>query len=905
MAQDLFDSLPDAPSEPRMAQDLFDSLPDAPSEPRKPAFKGPTISQGTYDPYGGVLPTIGTAVEKAISGLTFGLSEPIERLVGSALDIEALSPVEMERRAEASPIVSAGAEIAGGLAQGGLGALKSLSPRLFGALVKTPIIGDLVRLSTTADIAGNTTRSLIARAEARAASGGAKTYANFVDDAAMELERLRLLKSQNIISPAEAKVLDAMEARTLLERGAQAVEAKLPTVAKPVTRALEKRAVKERAQYVVTENLLQQSKNLGFTDTAKLRALTAAAVAAGGAASGLERAALEDLERRALSKEEVDALGEMTGKDYLNAAVEGIKVGALFGAAPAAADVIRATSGVIRSLARGLTRTLVPPLSGATTRFTGITPTDVRKNMKLVDLLTDKDISGDLAKIRTAAQYQYDSLGTMLDTLEVQGPSPSSLMYGPYIEEVQGPSPLSPMYGETPAEWTSYIDRTRTQLRSALETAEKQLMTKEGDNFIFGKKLDDAIKGHVVDIVDGEFVYSFPKPFQDIQKIAKQIEEDFGLMEDVIAARPRLPGMSTPTTTNTPSGATSIFPSEPFVPTTGAVPDITSFPGLRGISISPAAGAAPMELATVASMVPKLETTMGDVTSQIGLPVLASWVKSLPSPTAVAVGQQLYNATFNQKQLVDNYRNIQKYWKLIDTELVGAAGSILGKPGAAQIGIRAYETRGKKRPELSLTFPEATKAFEKEREVLRNLTGSDVVERMEQVFGDDLDLNFLAAPAVGETVTKTVPVQVKFLKDKMDQIVPPNQKVPPTRQQLFSYGLYSKYVRNPETIYYDIAKKGFIPDQAIEVLTAVYPATFKVLKSKLVDEMIKMMEAGEKVDPKHQAQIDKIMGRPINGFTLDQIRALQTSMNAEPPAPQGGRGSDRIIRLEREGTTRE
>ena len=187
--------------------------------------------------------------------------------------------------------------------------------------------------------------------------------------------------------------------------------------------------------------------------------------------------------------------------------------------------------------------------------------------------------------------------------------------------------------------------------------------------------------------------------------------------------------------------------------------------------------------------------------------------------------------------------------------------------------------------------------------LLDKLTGPDGVEATSELFSSNYAKLDVTYPKLSADTSMLVPRAVSFLKSKMDMM-----KVPygyePSKQQLYSYGLYSRYIHDPEAIYADIARREYVSTQALDVLQNVYPTTYRQLKNKILDELILAKDAGEKLSRKQQGIVDKLLGNGTAGFTAQQIKNIQDSMNMSAPSA-GGPLSSKRVELEREGTSQQ
>lgn len=230
------------------------------------------------------------------------------------------------------------------------------------------------------------------------------------------------------------------------------------------------------------------------------------------------------------------------------------------------------------------------------------------------------------------------------------------------------------------------------------------------------------------------------------------------------------------------------------------------------------------------------------------------------------------------------------------------------------IGSRAGLAAGQTIPKLSerfeaedvkkkgLTVIAADEAYKRDKELIEKLSNIDSLDRL---YGPTISGIEDTAPVVSNGMVATTSRQVQFLAQKMVDMRPKNNVQldwKPTSRQLYSYGLYSNYVRNPDLILLDIEKKGFVPKEGLEVLTEVYPSRLQNLRASLTSQLAETLGNGEKIDAKRQYLVDKILGINTSGLSPNEIKKIQESMR-----PTGGNtsgGSGKLPKLEGEGLPR-
>ena len=281
-------------------------------------------------------------------------------------------------------------------------------------------------------------------------------------------------------------------------------------------------------------------------------------------------------------------------------------------------------------------------------------------------------------------------------------------------------------------------------------------------------------------------------------------------------------------------------------------------------------------------------------------------------------------ARYVMESLVNPAAAIRSYQALQTTINAGINGTkifskaILGLPATGDIagriaGIAPLRSQ-KEDANLQVGRPDAAQAYKDDREFFMRFRGATGLEDLTNLFSTPtmaaLDTTF---PEFTNKTVGMLPRQAAFLNAKMEKMIPaseranPDYKPPP--QQLYQYGLYSRYTISPDLIYNDIADKRYVPEQAMEVLRAVYPARLAYLRSQIFNNLVDMKEKGIRLDRVQEGIVNKIMTddprKPFHLSSADVNKLQQTFQVAgQPPAAQGG-PTNRRVELEREGTANE
>ena len=878
-----------------------------------------------------------------------------------------LTPENIESRAIENPSIALTGEIGGAVAQGGLSLLKSAAPSLFAKLADVPGLGQVARVITEADILSRGASQASSRAGARAlakvesrkprleelllketltaaeekeyqtlATAASKPYSSYVEAARQELPRLEELAAeetrlgQSLMNVGERKLLETLRSASkpsVIEKVVSAIP-KTPKA----TRLAAERAANERAKFVISQNLKEQYTNLGFSDKLALRIVD---TAIGGAAGALSAATQTLMDLPALSKEEIDATGEHLGASLLVGA--GVGAG-LAGLVPAAADGISLGIKGVRKGLNLIADKLVSPIAGLTFKLSsgelGAETKVIRVGLKLADIMADGNYKDTLRNFRGSAQYQYDNLKSYLDSAERS------------IELMSMPTDVDEANAvrESMSAWKGNI-------KDILGKIQKNYMHKtDSGKWIYNRKLDDSImamKPIVTKRPDGSYAVdlTLPEHLESLERELSRFQQAYlaGMTEpqreiarpmmsrtpmspdNMERLLPQTPNRTTPFYRYIDEDIPELYNSERFMPPTGRAP----FAGIyQDITLPREVLTQPLKISALDEMIGRRlnpiqpEKTLASYGGAAGVGAAA---EALGAPFGIQ-GSLLtkfgYDLFFNQTAAIDNYATLQKLSGELQKRSLQFASALTRNKSISTAATKSLLENPLRRTisgkivregaPPNLTNEEARSLYESDKELLTKLSGEDAYDKFINQYGNDYDKLDAAYPVISQNVSLLLPRQVSFLKSKMEEIFKPQNTginryaaLEPTSQQIYSYGLYSRYVRDPDAIYTDIVQKKYVPQQALDVLNAVYPATYRRLKGQILDELIKSREAGEFINPQQQMILDKLLGNRTGGFNADQVKALQQTFQTAPTPQGGGPVSNQRLELEKTGTTSE
>jgi hypothetical protein len=474
----------------------------------------------------------------------------------------------------------------------------------------------------------------------------------------------------------------------------------------------------------------------------------------------------------------------------------------------------------------------------------------------------------------------------------------------------------------------------------------------DSGKWIYNRKLDDSIMAmkpivtkrpdgsYAVDLTLPEHLESLETELSRFQQAylagmtapEREIARNFPMMSRTPTTPrnrerllPQTPNSTTPFYRYIDEGVPELYNSERFMPPTGRAP----FAKINeDITLPREALTQPLKISALDEMVGRRlnpiqpEKTLASYGGAAGVGAAA---EALGAPFGVQ-GSLLtkfgYDLFFNQKAAIDNYATLQKLSGDLQKRSLQFASALTRNKSISTAATKSLLENPLRRTisgkivregaPPNLTNEEARSLYESDKELLTKLSGEDAYDKFINQYGNDYDKLDAAYPVISQNVSLLLPRQVSFLKSKMEEIFKPQNTginryaaLEPTSQQIYSYGLYSRYVRDPDAIYTDIVQKKYVPQQALDVLNAVYPATYRRLKGQILDELIKSREAGEFINPQQQMILDKLLGNRTGGFNADQVKALQQTFQTAPTPQGGGPVSNQRLELEKTGTTSE
>lgn len=946
----------------------------------------PVLTAGENE-FGDLPSQIGTGLENFISGLTpFNIGRTVEGgigrvLEGFGLEDNPLTPENIEHRELENPTLALTTNIAGALTGGGLSLLSKAAPNVFAKLMSNPIAREVVRTAMAMDFATPIAEGQAAKASLRALQKGsakkldelraipvsrrtiaeqrqivelerevATTYDDFIGQADTELARLTG-RPPATLTAQEAKLQGQFAEATKPTVFERARGIKAPGKAEALAT---ERALKERANALIADNLKEQYANLGFSEKLTLRIDGAKT---GAAIGGLTLAGQKLLERPALSKEQIASISEDYSaqllNDYLIDPLIGAGVGAtLGGGAPLVADGIAYSLFKARRLSALLGRTLIPPL--ASLRYTatggekGVSARLARGATQLADISAENeaDVTRTLRELRGTLEYQYNNIDDYLTETEDQLGGAGRL--GPAFDRlkerilaaknavkekytVAGAKPGDPIkFTQVFDEETRALqDPTKVVTRVNPATGREEPVTRinprtgrvEAETQFEGtfkfpeavQQLDDALR-ELTDMRAGAGVTTLPKQTGLAGALAPEpntfnpatirVDDGSGLPYDEMLG----------------SGRLAAIDETPYLPVTGDLnlpTDRTSaeLAGLRTLRSAENIVAGQLGKAIPTGL--SLTDTLTKGGALLGIEAAAS--KAGLPPYLISGLVTAGNVIYDPKILLDGFLTLQKKQAATQKLMTGFA-SALTRDRKVSIGATKALLSGELRdymfpstataPTIVFDDEQARTLYKNDKALIEMFTGADAIEQFEARLGDKLEKTRLTFPSIADNSTELLPKQVKFLKDKFDSIFKPRadniagyKEIEPTSQQMYTYGLYSRYVHNPDVALYDIVKKNYVPDAAVDVLEQLYPSKFNELKNTLLTTLLEGRQNGEILSPSQTRIISKLFKKDANEFTVEQIQTIQATFAEEAaPAPSGTGGR---LELEKKGTTNE
>lgn len=814
----------------------------------------------------------GTIVDSVLGGLVLGAPKfAVRKLADAYSPTSYFGTREMERRARANPTLSLGVELGTGLLQGGVSALKTAAPAAFAKL------GTLGTVLAETDIAGKATAGL-GRLAGRAflPAGTAATTAR---SAAIEIEAAAAKRAAGqALTAAEQEVLQIGEAVT---KGKPLTVAAIAGGAQQLTKEGEK-AVAQRATFLFEKQLEEQYIAAGYTGkVARVLANATANAIVGAGAGALTEAQRKSMERDLprLSAQEQASFYE----DYSAALLRGAATGgAVGGAFSVSAPVVSKAFGLGLSLVKGTTNKLaeiIIPRAGSF--MLPNQPAALKGAVVAANALGDRNIVRDVGEFGRALQYQYDNANSYLAHLQ-------------NIKSTEFPTAAA-SFGGT-------LGTTLSAVRRKFMTQNSAGVWKFNNN-----KLAEAIKkSQMVPDGSGGYKLQLPQELEALQDEIGRWEQTLIALENSQVAA----GGAFPDVEQQFAAGLAIPPNVPLTPTNRTMAPLMP----TGMRLAPVAYESFGKAQVLEREAGSRITDLGSELTTFGIPTFLASQLGASVPEALAVGGAfsiIPKLIVNPQVAIKQFSGLQRLlgaskeanktfanWLVAPTKGRAAAGEAVRKATSHAFNLYSpdvTEDEAKLREPFSVAA--GRQLYQMDTELIGRLNGPDALGNIEKVFGNDYQALDASYPAASTGVAGVTPKQVAFLNSKLPK-VPAGQK--PSDQQVYQYGLYSRYVRDPDAIYDDIVERNYVPSQAIEVLQQIYPSRYKQIQSQLFDAMAEMKERGEKLDSKQQKIADTLLGRGNTaGLTAAQIRALQQTIQLPTGKPQDF--SSRRPELEKEG----
>ena len=867
----------------------------------------PTISQGEGPS------AFGAFTEGAIQGaVPFGVGPivipPLEAAFSYIPSLENLSLEAQARRREENAGTFLAGEVAGSLATGATSLLVK-----GGSRIAETAAGRFVRAFDVGERVG-------ARVSARAAG---TTLGKEVE----AIERVvPILKSrvQNGIplTKAENQVLQTYErlaSPTLYEKAATKI---IPRLGNATTLA-EENATRILAERAVADKMTRSLKALGTkgfgTGAAEVgkAVLGPATTAAIDAASYAGSSAVREFE--ALTPEQVEATGENVASVYFKNAAKGGVTGAALGVAiPSVSAGLAQVGRLVRWAGDGLMEKVYPAIGSIATRAT---KDEIREAVVASGALSKIDLRKREKQFVAQLQAQYDAADKYLghlravankaaDDLGLPANAPERSLG--QLDDVLGDVRNKYMFKDTSGKYIYRSDAVVDDFYKGNVVDIEGWATDDAGNIIIGRD------GNPVKEVIGQKL-NLPTTLNNLQERLQTLEQ---AMADVYGRARNPTDVTVPGQLMRSRKYGARLMQEEALPYQIRAPYAelgdTAAVGLytrQGTPFEPNFGM----LKQIA------EVRQADVKSGgRGLLELggAGWLLSQVLDAGAgaagygAAAKYTMDMLFYPGNIIDNYRTAQTIVSYGIKRSNDFARYLVAGPSGAKnfvgkslpikelykVGVAEGVSDGEP-SNISLDKRGVKELYEQDKAFLDKLQGEGGMQAIEDTFSGDLDALDEAFPNMANAAGTTLPRQVQFLSEKMKKYITSDA---PTDAQLFQYGMYSKYVREPDTIYDDIASKGYVPQAAFDVLTQVYPARYNQLVQDVLGELADAQANKQKINSKQMVIINKLLGRENKGFTTPYIAKLQESFGKQAPTPpRGGGMSNRRVELEREGTSQQ
>jgi hypothetical protein len=557
--------------------------------------------------------------------------------------------------------------------------------------------------------------------------------------------------------------------------------------------------------------------------------------------------------------------------------------------------------------------------SVGSTGLTGLNPEEIANYSKVVDRGLGQEEFKDIFNVvpvtrgekeewlSNLLQYQYDNALALYNHLDTIVPA--------------GPGNLSV---------------TKTELEKALGLVEREFVK---DGKLNKTRVINAIKAMPLGEETGP-IFQLPPYFNNLNVILDKIEYDASVdiasalnprmtADDLEALTRNRGSVSSPTTMTSEQApllsgrSTGVLGPEDAYPPSNDL----ALLDMQQIGLSPIVRTDKAPAFIVADKFKGLVEANASTPRQIGelgiaggAVATAAGLLGVDIPSALQLGavssvpvKLAYDAFINPLALLKNYERFQDKLINLDEKANNFANYLVARPNAQVMGATQASTQLEKEYKKPLTSGEARELYDADVKLVDSLSGTNGIPEFDKFFSDDFQLLDDTYPTLSKQAQGVIPRQVAFLARKLKELTPDPSSTDvirglkqrePTKAQLFQYSQYSKYVRDPDAIYTDIEEKGYVPTQALEVLTEVFPARYALLQKKILAAMSEQVTAGAVVNPKQIRIIDTLMNNK-NGWTPASIAQMQGAM-APPQAGQGGPiggAESRSVTLETTGTT--
>jgi len=704
-----------------------------------------------------------------------------------------------------------------------------------------------------------------------------------------------------------------------------------------IAKVAEERAVRERAAVVIKKKVGDSFEKLGIgKGLGNAGVQTIAGAAAGAVAGGSHALSRGYMERQAMTQEQVDALGESLGSEVIKGTLEGGVFGGILSAAGATLpQVMRYSLAGVRKANESLTKLLGPRAAA----LTGKDPDKVRAGLTFADVAAQIDYNKELKALTNALQHQYDNaLGYVEGLQKFQ----ENLMATAGAQ--RAPSNIIPITARTnlnraERDFLSSVMREEPLVgmgvqEKMLAIRQKYLTQVEKGKWVYNpEKLKEALKNQ-------EITTTF-EPGSRTPKFEIKLPEEIELLQkDIDDAAADLHGVMVNLEED---GAFSILPppsprtiadrityaapeAEPYLlPPSGKYEPMAPISGIQLDTSVPSEGAlGAARILKGQEMVNKTFQGGEDKGSLIRFAAgsaLAKFMLNLGVGKSVGLGyaaNALYKFATRPEDAIKSYEVAQKIlYKseeamnsltkyLTSTAKYTPRGTTLDSLVDAS-GLKA-QYKADKDVIKSFDAGDAEALYRADKGLLDNVAAQMDGGDLSKMFGQDYEQLDLTYPNLANGAGGLLPRAISFLNEKMKATTPaPNAYLignKPTSKAIYEYGIYSKYVRDPDAIYDDIGTKGYVPSQAIEVLQRVYPARYSQLQVSLLGMLADAQANRYRINKRQRGIIDKILDRSTDGMSVAQINALQQTFQQNAPAQgQGGGTSNRRVELERSGTS--